>query len=219
MHRSPSTNSNSSCSSVRERRLRRAPVGRLFALGLVLSLVASLSGCGYNDIQARDEAVKAAFSEIANQYQRRADLIPNLVNTVKGAADFERETLEAVVEARSKATSIQVTPELVDDGAALQKFMDAQGQLSSALSRLFAVSEQYPQLKATEAFRDLQAQIEGTENRVTVARGRYIESVQSYNTLVRSFPAVLTAKVIGAQPKPTFESRSDVGDKPPEVQF
>jgi LemA protein len=192
------------------------------SLGLVLLLSFSLvplSGCGYNEIQARDEAVKAAFSEISNQYQRRADLIPNLVETVKGAADFEKETLAAVVEARSQATSIQVTPELVNDPAALQKFMDAQGQLSSALSRLFAVAEAYPQLKATEAFRDLQAQIEGTENRITVARGRYIESVQGYNTLVRSFPAVLTAKVIGAEPKATFEARADVGDKPPAVQF
>jgi LemA protein len=192
------------------------------SLGLVLLLslsLASLTGCGYNEIQARDEAVKAAFSEISNQYQRRADLIPNLVETVKGAADFEKETLAAVVEARSQATSIQVTPELANDPAALQKFMDAQGQLSSALSRLFAVAEAYPQLKATEAFRDLQAQIEGTENRLTVARGRYIESVQGYNTLVRSFPAVLTAKVIGAEPKPTFEARADVGDKPPAVQF
>lgn len=192
------------------------------SLGLVLLLslsLVSLSGCGYNEIQARDEAVKAAFSEISNQYQRRTDLIPNLVETVKGAADFEKETLQAVVEARSKATSIEVTPELVNDPEALQKFMDAQGQLSSALSRLFAVSEAYPQLRATDAFRDLQAQIEGTENRITVARGRYIESVQGYNTLVRSFPAVLTAKVIGAGPKPTFEARADVGDKPPAVQF
>ena len=189
----------------------------VFVLFLISSL--GLTGCGYNEIQARDEAVKAAFSEISNQYQLRADLIPNLVKTVKGAADFERGTLEAVIEARSKATSIEITPELVNDPEALQKFMDAQGQLTSALSRLFAVAEAYPQLKATEAFRDLQAQIEGTENRITVARGRYIESVQGYNTLVRSFPAVLTAKLIGAGPKPTFEARADVGDKPPEVQF
>jgi LemA protein len=191
----------------------------VLGLALALSLSLGLSGCGYNQIQAGDEAVKAAFSEISNQYQRRADLIPNLVATVKGAADFEKQTLEAVVEARSKATSIEVTPELVNDPVALQKFMDAQGQLTSALSRLFAVAEAYPQLKATEAFRDLQAQIEGTENRITVARGRYIESVQAYNTLVRSFPAVLTAKVIGAEPKPTFEARADVGDTPPQVQF
>lgn len=191
----------------------------VLGLALALSLSLGLSGCGYNQIQAGDEAVKAAFAEISNQYQRRTDLIPNLVATVKGAADFEKQTLEAVVEARSKATSIEVTPELVNDPVALQKFMDAQGQLTSALSRLFAVAEAYPQLKATEAFRDLQAQIEGTENRITVARGRYIESVQAYNTLVRSFPAVLTAKVIGAEPKPTFEARADVGDKPPQVQF
>jgi LemA protein len=193
---------------------------RSTVLGLVgLVLLLGLSGCGFNEIQARDEAVNAAFSEISNQYQRRADLIPNLVATVKGAADFEKETLEAVVQARSKATSIQVTPELVNDPEALQRFMDAQGQLTSALSRLFAVAEAYPQLRATDAFRDLQAQIEGTENRITVARGRYIEAVQGYNTLVRSFPALLTAKIIGAQPKPTFEAREDVGDRPPAVTF
>ena len=195
-------------------KIRSIGFGRV---GLVLLL--GLSGCGYNAIQAGDEGVKAAFSEISNQYQRRTDLIPNLVATVKGAADFEQETLEAVVAARSQATSIQVTPELVNDPEALQKFMDAQGQLTSALSRLFAVAEAYPQLRATDAFRDLQAQIEGSENRITVARGRYIESVQGYNTLVRSFPAVLTAKLIGAEPKPTFEAREDVGDKPPAVQF
>jgi LemA protein len=188
---------------------------------LVLSITALLlaSGCGYNDIQAGDEAVKASWAEISNQYQRRADLIPNLVNTVKGAADFERETLEAVIQARSKATSIEITPELVNDPDALQRFMDAQGQLTSALSRLFAVAESYPQLRATEGFRDLQAQIEGTENRITVARGRYIETVKNYNTLVRSFPALITAKVIGADVKSTFEARDDVGDRPPEVQF
>ena len=191
----------------------------LFAVAVSTVLLLGLSGCGYNEIQARDEAVKAAFAEISNQYQRRADLIPNLVQVVKGAADFERGTLEAVVEARSKATSIEVTPELVNDPVALQKFMDAQGQLTSALSRLFAVAEAYPQLRATDAFRDLQAQIEGTENRSGVARGRYIESVQGYNTLVRSFPAVLTAKVIGAEPKPTFEARAGVGDEPPKVEF
>ena len=188
-------------------------------IGVWLAVVLLSSGCGYNDIQAGDEAVKASWAEISNQYQRRADLIPNLVNTVKGAADFERETLEAVVQARSKATSIEITPELVNDPEALQRFMDAQGQLTSALSRLFAVAESYPQLRATEGFRDLQAQIEGTENRITVARGRYIETVQSYNTFVRSFPALITAKVIGAEVKPTFEARDDVGDRPPEVQF
>jgi LemA protein len=183
------------------------------------ALLLTTTGCGYNRIQAEDEAVKAAWAEVTNQYQRRADLIPNLVKTVKGAADFERGTLQAVVEARSKATSIQVTPELLENQQALQRFIDAQGQLSSALSRLFAVAENYPQLRANESFRDLQAQLEGTENRITVARGRYIEAVQSYNTLVRQFPTLITAKVIGAQPKPTFEARSDVGDRPPEVKF
>lgn len=194
-------------------------LGRRSGLLAALVLALALTGCGYNDIQAGDEEVKAQWSEIANQYQRRADLIPNLVNTVKAAADFEKETLAAVVAARSQATSIQITPELVNDSEALQRFMDAQGQLSSALSRLFAVAESYPQLTATAGFRDLQAQIEGTENRITVARGRYIDSVRRYNTLVRSFPSNLTAMVIGADVKPTFEARSDVGDRPPEVQF
>ncbi len=192
---------------------------RACTIASLLLLATNLSGCGYNDIQAGDESVKANWSEIANQYQRRADLIPNLVKTVKGAADFEKETLEAVVNARAKATSIQATPELVNDPEALQQFMGAQDQLSSALSRLMVTVERYPDLKATAAFRDLQAQLEGTENRITVARGRYIDSVRSYNTLVRSFPTVLTAKVIGADPKPTFEARSDVGDRPPEVDF
>jgi LemA protein len=182
-------------------------------------LLLTLSGCGYNDIQAGDESVKAAWAEVSNQYQRRADLIPNLVNTVKGAADFERQTLEAVINARSKATSMKLSPELLDDPEAFNRFVEAQGQLSSALSRLFAVAENYPTLKANEGFRDLQAQLEGTENRITVARGRYIDTVREYNTLVRSFPTVLTAKVIGAGPKPTFEARSDVGDRPPEVKF
>jgi LemA protein len=182
-------------------------------------LAFAAAGCGYNEIQARDEEVKAAWAEVGNQYQRRADLIPNLVNVVKGAADFERDTLEAVVEARAKATQIQVTPELVNDPEALQRFLDAQGQLGSALSRLFAVAEAYPSLKANDSFRDLQAQLEGTENRITVARRRYIESVQRFNTLVRTFPVVVTAKVIGADPKPVFETREDVGDRPPEVRF
>lgn len=194
---------------------------RTLAAGLVLAALAlpALTGCGYNQIQAQDEAVKAAWAEVTNQYQRRADLIPNLVDTVKGAADFERETLEAVVEARSRATGIQATPELLEDEQALQRFMQAQGELSGALSRLFALSENYPQLRATENFRDLQAQIEGTENRITVARGRFIDAVQSYNTLVRQFPTLVTAKVIGAEPKPTFEAREDVGDRPPDVEF
>ena len=184
---------------------------------IALSLTAS--GCGYNDIQAGDEEVNARWAEVGNQYQRRADLIPNLVKTVKGAADFEKGTLEAVIAARSKATSIEITPELANDPEALQKFADAQGQLGSALSRLFAVAEAYPQLTATAAFRDLQAQIEGTENRIAVARGRYIEAVRAYNTIVRSFPSNLTAMVIEAETKPNFVARADVGDKPPEVEF
>jgi len=189
-------------------------------VAIVASLVLLLlPGCGYNAIQAGDESVKAAWAEVSNQYQRRADLIPNLVNTVKGAADFERQTLEAVINARSKATSFKVSPELLDDPQAFKRFTEAQGQLSSALSRLFAVAENYPTLKASESFRDLQAQLEGTENRITVARGRYIDAVREYNTLVRSFPTVITAKIIGAHPKPTFEARSDVGEKPPEVKF
>lgn len=189
---------------------------RLLLVG-VLALLAA--GCGYNEIQARDEAVKAAWGEVTNQYQRRADLIPNLVNTVKGAADFERETLEAVINARARATSVKLSPELLEDQAAFDRFIEAQGQVSSALSRLFAVAENYPTLKASDAFRDLQAQIEGTENRITVARGRFIETVRDYNTLVRSFPTVLTAKVIGAGMKPTFEAREGVGEVPPEVKF
>jgi LemA protein len=191
-------------------------ISKELGLGLVLLLVA---GCGYNRIQALDEQVKAAWSEVTNQYQRRADLIPNLVNVVKGAASFERETLEAVVSARARATQIQATPELIEDPEALQRFMDAQGQLGSALSRLLVTVERYPELRATEQFRDLQAQIEGTENRITVARNRYIDSVREYNTLVRQLPAMITARVIGAQPKATFEARSDVGDRPPQVQF
>ena len=190
---------------------------RLLLCLSVLALIAP--GCGYNKIQAGDETVKAAWAEVTNQYQRRADLIPNLVNTVKGAADFEKETLQAVIEARSKATSVKLTPELLEDQEAFDRFVQAQGQVSSALSRLFAVAENYPTLKASDSFRDLQAQIEGTENRITVARGRYIETVREYNTLVRSFPTVLTAKAIGAGTKPVFQAREGVGEVPPEVKF
>ena len=192
---------------------------RYAGIVLVTVLALSTTGCGYNAIQAGDEEVKAQWAEISNQYQRRADLIPNLVQTVKGAADFERDTLQAVVEARAKATSIQATPELVNDPEAMQRFMAAQDELSGALSRLFVSVERYPQLTATAGYRDLQVQLEGTENRITVARGRYIDSVRRYNTLVRSFPSNLTAMVIGAETKPTFEARSDVGDRPPEVKF
>lgn len=197
--------------------MRRHARGLVLAMGLMLAT--TLTGCGYNDLQAGDEEVKALWSEIANQYQRRADLIPNLVKTVKAAADFEKSTLEAVVSARARATGIQATPELVNDPKAMQNFMDAQDQLSGALSRLFVSVERYPQLTATAGFRDLQAQIEGTENRITVARGRYIDGVRRYNTLVRSFPTNLTAMAFGAETKATFEARSDVGDRPPEIEF
>jgi LemA protein len=175
--------------------------GMLLAAVLAATL---LSGCGYNQFQTKDEAVKAAWAEVVNQYQRRADLIPNLVNTVKGYATHERETLEAVTRARAAATSFQITPEVLNNPEAFQKFQQVQGELSSALSRLMAVSENYPQLKADASFRDLQSQLEGTENRITVARQRYIAAVQDYNVTVRSFPTNLTAMVFGYQAKPSF---------------
>lgn len=171
----------------------------LFALAVSL-----LPGCGYNEFQRLDEESKAAWSEVINQYQRRADLVPNLVNTVKGYASHEKEVLTQVTEARAKVGSLQVTPELANNPEALAKFQQAQGELSSALSRLLVVSENYPQLKADAAFRDLQAQLEGTENRITVARNRYIQSVQVYNTAVRSFPNNLTAMAFGYKPKANF---------------
>jgi LemA protein len=173
---------------------------------LLTALLATtlLSGCGYNEFQTKDEATKAAWSEVVNQYQRRADLIPNLVNTVKGYAAHEKDTLEAVTRARAAATSFQITPEVLNNPEAFQKFQQVQGELSSALSRLMAVSENYPNLKADTSFRDLQSQLEGTENRITVARQRYIAAVQDYNVLARSFPTNLTAKMFGYQPKPSF---------------
>lgn len=177
---------------------------RKLFLVLVLGLVASLSGCGYNNLQASDEQIKASWSEVVNQYQRRADLVPNLVNTVKGYASHEQQVFTQVTEARAKVGSVQVTPEAVNDPATLQKFQAAQAQLSGALSRLLVVSENYPQLKADTGFRDLQAQLEGTENRITVARNRYIKAVQDYNVTVRSFPTNLTAMVFGLQVKPNF---------------
>jgi LemA protein len=177
-----------------------------WAAMLLAALLATtlLSGCGYNEFQAKDEATKAAWSEVVNQYQRRADLIPNLVNTVKGYASHEKDTLEAVTRARAAATSFQITPDVLNNPEAFQKFQQVQGELSNALSRLMAVSENYPNLKADTSFRDLQSQLEGTENRITVARQRYIASVQDYNVLVRSFPTNVTAKMFGYQPKPSF---------------
>ena len=170
----------------------------LAAAGLVLS------GCGYNSLQQQDEGVKAAWSEVVNQYQRRADLIPNLVNTVKGYAAQEQKVLIGVTEARARASSIQVTPQLLNDPQQFQKYQAAQGELTQALSRLMVVVERYPQLKSDQNFRDLQSQLEGTENRITVARNRYIQAVQSYNVLVRSFPSNLTAGLFGFQVKPNF---------------
>lgn len=179
-----------------------------------------LSGCGYNNFQKLDEQTKSAWSEVLNQYQRRADLVPNIVATVKGEAAFEQDTLTKVIEARAKATSIQATPELVNDPAEFQKFQQAQGQLTGALSRLMVVSENYPNLRANQGFRDLSAQLEGTENRITVARKRYIELVQAYNVTVRSFPSNLTAMVMSYKEKPTFaaENEKEIA-KPPSVSF
>jgi LemA protein len=179
-------------------------VMRNFILALLIALSAALSGCGYNVLQSNDEQIKASWSEVVNQYQRRADLVPNLVNTVKGYAAHEKDVLTQVTQARAQASSMQVTPEVLNDPAAFAKFQAAQGALSGALSRLLAVSENYPQLKADASFRDLQAQLEGTENRITVARNRYINSVQDYNVTVRSFPGNLTAKLFGYPVKPNF---------------
>ena len=191
---------------------------RRFFIAVSLSLL--LGGCGYNTFQSTDEQVKASWSEVVNQYQRRADLVPNLVNTVKGEADFEQSTLTKVVEARAKATSIQATPELLNDPKAFQNFQQAQGQLSGALSRLLVVSENYPALRANQGFRDLQAQLEGTENRITVARNRYIKAVQEYNVAVRSFPLNLTAIVFGYKEKPNFSVENETTiAKPPPVDF
>ncbi len=190
---------------------------RVFA---VVILLCSLNGCGYNTMQMQDEQVKAAWSEVVNQYQRRADLIPNLVNTVKGYAAHEKEVLTQVTEARSRAGSLQVTPELLNDPQAFEKFQRAQGDLSRSLSRLLAVSERYPQLKADANFRDLQAQLEGTENRITVARNRYIKSVQVYNVTLRSFPTNLTAMAFSYSIKPNFTVDNEKAiATPPTVDF
>ena len=183
---------------------------------LVIVCLIGLSGCGYNTIQARDEAVQAAWSDVLNQYKRRADLIPNLVSTVKGYASNEREVLDAVTQARAKATGFKIDASLLNDEGAFKRFQEAQGAMSGALSRLLVVAENYPNLKADANFRDLQAQIEGAENRITVARTRYIESVRAYNTTVRSFPSNLTAKLFGATVKPNFtvENEQEVSQAP-----
>ncbi|PPD05474.1 MAG: hypothetical protein CTY29_01355 [Methylobacter sp.] len=187
---------------------------------LILTAILALSGCGYNTIQAQDEQINASWAEVLNQYQRRADLVPNLVNTVKGYAGHEKEVLETVTASRARAGSIQATPELLNDEQAFAKFQAAQGELSSALSRLMAVSENYPQLKADAGFRDLQAQLEGTENRITVARNRYIAAVKDYNITVRSFPSNLTAKLFNYTPKPSFTVENEKAiAAPPTVDF
>jgi LemA protein len=193
---------------------------RIVTLGLAALAGLLLSGCGYNTIQSQDEQIKAAWSEVLNQYQRRTDLIPNLVNTVKGYAAQESSVLLGVTEARAKVGSIQATPELVNDPAAFAKFQAAQGELTSALSRLLVVTENYPQLKSDQNFRDLQAQLEGTENRITVARNRYIQAVLNYNVTVKQFPGNLTAMMFGYKPKPNFAVENEAAiSKPPAVDF
>jgi len=193
---------------------RQAELFAALGLGLLLT------GCGYNDFQRLDEQTRSAWSEVLNQYQRRADLVPNIVATVKGEAAFEQDTLTKVVEARAKATSMQVTPETLNDPAAFSKFQAAQGELGSALSRLMVVSERYPDLKANQGFRDLRVQLEGTENRITVARNRYIQTVQDYNVLARSFPNNLTAMLFSYKVKPSFTVANEAQiSAPPTVDF
>jgi LemA protein len=195
-------------------------ISRGVRLMATLALATLLAGCGYNAFQSLDEKTKAAWSEVLNQYQRRADLIPNIVSTVKGEAAFEQETLTKVIEARSRATAIQVTPETLNNPEAFQKFQAAQGELGSALSRLMAISENYPNLKANQGFQDLRVQLEGTENRITVARNRYIEAVQAFNVLARQFPTNLTAMVFGYSPKPNFSVANEAQiSAPPAVSF
>jgi len=191
----------------------------IFSIIAVLSVLL-LQGCGYNTLQAGDEKITAAWAEVLNQYQRRADLIPNLVKTVKAFAEQEREVLTEVTEARARAGAIQATPELLENPAAFQQFQAAQGEISSALSRLLVTVERYPELKSDQNFRDLQAQLEGTENRITVARNRFIEAVREFNTTVRSFPSNLTAMVFGFDVKPTFSVENEAElSRPPEVDF
>ncbi len=193
---------------------------RNWMMSLMLLLTLSLSGCGYNTFQTTDEQVKASWAEVLNQYQRRADLVPNLVNVVKGYATHEKDVFTQVTEARARVGQIQATPELINDPAAFAKFQAAQRDMSNSLGRLMLVAENYPQLKADGVFRDLQAQLEGTENRITVARKRYIDAVQEYNNTVRSFPSNLTAMVMGYKVKPSFtvENEKEIS-KAPKVDF
>src|SRR5207248_2850672 len=193
---------------------------RGFGMAVAALCTLLLSGCGYNQLQQLDEQVKASWSEVLNQYQRRADLVPNLVNTVKGFAAQEQQVLLGVTNARAKVGAIQATPELVNDPQALQRFIQAQGELTSALSRLLVVAEAYPQLKSDANFRELQAQLEGTENRIAVARNRFIRATQEYNTLARQFPTNLTAMLFGYKPKPQFSVEDEKAiAKPPTVDF
>lgn len=192
---------------------------QMFSIAVIVCML-TLSGCGYNTLQETDEQIKASWAEVLNQYKRRADLVPNLVSTVKGFAAQEKDVLLGVTNARSKVGSIQATPELINDANAFSKFQQAQGELSSALSRLLMVTENYPELKSDANFRDLQAQLEGTENRITVARNRYIKAVQAYNIVVRSFPSNLTAMLFGYQTKPSFtvENEQEISSAP-KVDF
>ena len=193
---------------------------RQLITAFLLTATLALSGCGYNTFQTQDETINAAWGEVLNQYQRRADLVPNLVNTVKGYAEHEKDVLEAVTASRAKVGSIQATPELVNDEQAFAKFQAAQGELTSALSKLLVVSENYPQLKADANFRDLQAQLEGTENRITVARNRYIAAVKDYNITVRSFPSNLTAMMFSYKTKPSFTVENEKAiSTAPKVDF
>lgn len=192
----------------------------MFKKLMILCLFLILSGCGYNTLQSSDETIKASWAEVLNQYQRRADLVPNLVNVVKGYAAHEKDVLIQVTDARAKVGAIQATPELVNDEQAFKKFIAAQGQMTSAISRLLAVAENYPQLKADGLFRDLQAQLEGTENRITVARNRYINAVKEYNITVRSFPSNLTAMMFHFETKPNFTVENEAAiSAPPKVDF
>jgi len=192
----------------------------MFRWLITLFMITTLSGCGYNTLQTTDENITASWAEVLNQYQRRADLVPNLVNVVKGYAAHEKDVLTQVTEARARVGAIQATPELINDEEAFKKFIAAQGQMTSAISRLLAVSENYPQLKADGLFRDLQAQLEGTENRITVARNRYIAAVKEYNVTVRSFPTNLTAMMFGYKTKPSFTVENEKAiSEPPRVDF
>ncbi len=187
-------------------------------IALILASTLSLSGCGYNTLQVKDEAVTAAWSEVQNEYQRRADLVPNLVNVVKGYAKHEEQVLTEVTQARANVAGLKVDREVLEDPELFQRYQQAQSQLTGALSRLIAVSENYPDLKANEQFRDLQVQLEGTENRIAVARNRYISSVQDFNSYARQFPQVMTAKVISMEPKPNFTAEAGA-QKAPTVSF